>query len=356
MKPKQIFISILAVLFVFPLVGTFAQRVPNSVSIEVITTFVYPGTVISTQPQKINDGGNIVGIYVDSLGVTRGFVRFSNGNFSAPIVEPNDTENFTQGRGINNLGTVCGDYAGSDDNGHGFFLSRGTFTEYNIAHALTTLVFGINNVGDFAGTFSDGNGIFQAFVSLGGTITSFSVPGASSTFAYQLNRSNQLVGYYIDSSGILHGYFRDTNGTLHFPIDPSGSTGTVLFGLNDFNWVVGRYADSSGVTHGLFFVPPNQFFIFDYPGSTFTSLNGINAAGFICGRYRDASGIDHGILARVRGIPPANEAGTEMKAYDSPPLVTPLNPPSLVTPLNPLPLVTPLNPSPSAWRGEMPAS
>src|SRR5260370_23426947 len=113
MKPKQIFISILAVLFVFPLMGTFAQQALNSVSISVITTFDYPGTVISTQPQKINDASDIVGTYVDSLGVTRGFVRFSNGTFSAPIVEPNDTENFTQGRGINDLGTVCGDYAGS---------------------------------------------------------------------------------------------------------------------------------------------------------------------------------------------------------------------------------------------------
>jgi len=33
MKPKQIFISILAVLFVFPLMGTFAQQAADSVSI-----------------------------------------------------------------------------------------------------------------------------------------------------------------------------------------------------------------------------------------------------------------------------------------------------------------------------------
>jgi hypothetical protein len=112
-----------------------------------------------------------------------------------------------------------------------------------------------------------------------------------------------MVGYYVDSSRILHGYFRDTNGALHFPIDPPASTGTILFGLNDSNWMVGRYTDSSGVTHGLFFVPPNEFVTFDYRQSTNTSLNGINAAGFICGRYRDASGVDHGILARVTGVP-----------------------------------------------------
>ena len=53
MKPKQIFISILAVLLVFPLMG-FAQQVATSGSIEVITTFDYPGTGNQTLPQKNN--------------------------------------------------------------------------------------------------------------------------------------------------------------------------------------------------------------------------------------------------------------------------------------------------------------
>jgi len=315
MKPKQIFISILAVLFVFPLMGTFAQQAANSGSIDVITTFDYPGTGNSTEPQKINERGDIVGIFLDSLGVSRGFVRFSNGGFSAPIVDPNDTVGFTEGRGINNRGTVVGDYATSDGNNHGFFLSGGTFTEYDIPGAVSTDVFSINDAGDFTGTFSNDDVTGQAFVSVGGTLTLFSVPAAPFTLAYDINDSKRLVvGYYIDSSGILHGYYRDANGALHFPIDPSGSVGTILFGDNNRNWVVGRYADASGVTHGLFFVPPNGFFTFDYPGSTFTSLNGISSQGNICGRYVDASGIAHGFIARVRGTPPTKEAGTEMKA------------------------------------------
>jgi hypothetical protein len=316
MKPKHIFNIILAVLFVFPLMGTFAQQAATSGSIEVITTFDYPGTGNQTEPQKINDRGDIVGVFVDSLGVTRGFVRFSDGSFSAPIVDPNDTVGFTQGRGINNSGTVCGDYATSDGNDHGFFLSGGTFTEYDVPGALSTDVLGINNPGNFSGDISNDDLTIQAYISVGGTITSFSVPGAVATLAYQLNNSNKLVvGYYVDASGILHGQYRDANGALHFPIDPSGSVGTVLFGDNDRNWVVGRYADSAGVTHGVFFVPPNKFFTFDYPGTTFTSLNGINDQGFICGRYVDASGIAHGIIARVQGTPPTKEAGTEMKAH-----------------------------------------
>ena len=196
----------------------------------------------------------------------------------------------------------------------------------------------LNNAADFTGTFVDASGIQQAFVSVRGTVTLFSIPAAVATLAYDINDSKRLVvGYYIDSSGILHGYYRDSDGTLHFPIDPTGSVATILFGDNNRNRVVGRYADASGVTHGLFFVPPDNFFTFDFPGSTFTSLNGINNQGLICGRYVDSSGNTHGFIARVTGTPPTEAAGAEMKALES------------------RSLVTPLDGSPSAWGGPGPA-
>jgi hypothetical protein len=283
---------------------SLAQQAPDAVPITVITTFDYPGTGNLTRPQKINDAGDILGQYVDTSMVTRGFVRFSNGTFSAPIVDPNDTCNYTAARGINNSGLICGEYASGADctTVHGFFLMGNNFSDFDVPGFVSTSVGGVNNVGDFDGGVTDATGFSQGFVSLGGTITTFSIPGATFTYAYQLNSSNQLEGYYIDSSGIVHGYFRDADGTLYFPIDPPGSILTILFGNNDSNWMVGRYEDGVG-THGLLFVPPNGFFTFDYPGSSFTSLNGINAHGFICGRYTDASGIDHGILARVRAVP-----------------------------------------------------
>src|SRR5881394_308406 len=339
MKSKQIFISILAVLFVFPLMGTFAQQAANSGSIEVITTFDYPGAGNLTLPQKINERGDVVGEFIDSNGVTRGFVRFSDGSFSDPIVDPNDTVGFTEGRGINNSRTIAGDYAASDGTIQSFLLSGSTFTEYAVPGALQTNLLSINEPGELTGGFDDGSGVFQGFVDRRGTITSFSVPGAAGgTFAYEINNSKKLlVGYYIDGSGILHGYYRDSAGALHFPIDPSGSVATVLFGVNNRNWVVGRYADSSGVTHGFLFVPPDSFTTFDYPGSTFTSLNGISSQGIICGRYVDASGIAHGFLARAKGTPSGNQAA------------------KLVTPINPSSPVAPLNPSPAAWGSAMPA-
>jgi hypothetical protein len=313
MKPKRICNSVLAVLFVFPLLGTFAAQAANSGSIEVIATFDYPGTGNNTLPQKINDRGDVVGAFSDSSGVTRGFVRFSDGSFSAPIVDPNDSVGFTEARGINNPRTVVGDYSTSDGNLHGFFLSGGTYTGFDVPGAVFTTVLAINNSGDLAGAFSDSSGILQAFVSVGGTLTSFSVPTAAATLAYDINDSKQLlVGYYVDASGITHGYYRDSAGALHFPVDPPASVGTILFGDNNRNWVVGRYSDAAGVTHGLFFVPPNNFFTFDFPGSTFTSLNGISSQGNITGRYVDASGIAHGFIARVRGTPPTGKEAEAM--------------------------------------------
>jgi len=339
MKPKQILISILAVLFVFPLMGTFAQQAANSGSIEVITTFDYPGTGNNTLPQKINERGDIVGVFIDSTGVTRGFVRFSDGSFSDPIVDPNDTVGFTEGRGINNSRTVVGDYAVSDGSVHSFFLSGNTFTEYDIPGTVETNVLSINEPGDICGSVApDTIGAFQGFIGRGGTITSFSIPGATSTFANDIDNNKKLaVGYYSDAAAILHGFYRDHSGALHFPIDPPGSAATILFGVDNKNDVVGRYADVSGATHGLFFVPPDSFFTFDYPGSTFTSLNGIDQQGFIIGRFVDAAGIAHGFIARVRGTPGSNEAD------------------KLATPLNPQSLAAPRNESPAAWGNAKPA-
>src|SRR5206468_8552104 len=65
MKSKQIMISILAVLFVFPLMGMFAQQAASSGSIEVITTFDYPGAGNLTLPQKINERGDAFGEFID---------------------------------------------------------------------------------------------------------------------------------------------------------------------------------------------------------------------------------------------------------------------------------------------------
>src|SRR6266513_3184086 len=126
------------------LTGALAQS-PAAPSIQVLNIFDYPGPGNQTRPQKINDNGDLVGIFVDPVGTSRGFVRFANGNFSMPIVDPNDTMNLTEGRGINNSRLVCGDYLDSLGASEGFFFQGPhTFTNYD-PDPTFTIVLGVNN-------------------------------------------------------------------------------------------------------------------------------------------------------------------------------------------------------------------
>ena len=281
--------------------GALAQsESPAAFSIQFVRQFDYPGAGNQTRPQKINSTGDIVGVFVDTSGASFGFTMRSNGVFSPPIADPNATSNFTEGRGINDSRLVCGDYLDSLGAFEGFFFLNNNYRNYVVPDSTTTILLGLNNAGDFCGSNIPTGGIQGAFLSIGGVVTEFTVPNATATLAYQLNRTNQSCGYYIDASGVTHGFIRDSNGTIHAPIDPMGSTGTVLFGNNDRNFIVGRYSDAAGATHGILFVPPNRFLRYDFPGATFTSLNGINRSNRICGRYTDPNtGIDHGIIVQV---------------------------------------------------------
>ena len=196
-------------------------------------------------------------ITYDSSMVSARLCPVRNGNFSAPIVDPNDTCNFTEGSGINNSRLICGDYQnGSDCLYHGYFWMGGNFSEFDVPDSVGTELHGVNNVGDFCGNFTDATGFTQGFVSIGGTITPFSVPGATSTTAVGLNSSNQTVGVYLTPQE-NHGFWRDSNGALHL-VDAPGSTATILFANNDSNWMVGRYRTADGVDSWTLLCPAKQ--------------------------------------------------------------------------------------------------
>ena len=299
MKTRNLFMNILGIFIALLLAGTVAP----AATITVLETFDFPGTGNNTLPQKINDGGLIVGIVVDSLGVSKGWLRARSGTFSAAFSDPNDTGNFTEGRGINNSKVVVGDYLdGATGTLHGYRLFNGTFTNYDAPNATNTIPLGINNiVGAFCGSLVLSDGSQLGFVNIAGNVTRFAIPDATATLAYSINSSNQVTGYYVDADGVTtHGYLRASDGTLNFPIDAVGSTGTILFANNDANLVVGRYTDSSGATHGLFFKTPSDISTFDFPGAAgFTSLNGINQNGYVSGRYLDSAGIAHGFVGVI---------------------------------------------------------
>lgn len=303
MKLRNIVSSIAMALLAFPLVEALAQ----DVTINVLETYDAPGGAgTRTRPQKINDSNNVVGIYVDPAGVTRGFYRLRDGTFRDPIVDPNDDANLTEGRGNDNRDMIGGDYSTSDGVFHGFFLKGTQYRTFDLSSSFT-IVLGLNNRGSVGSFVDDSTGIQSGFTNFGGNMSTIVVPGAVATLVYGVNNENAFCGYTTDDAAITHGFYVDRRGRLRAPIDPDGSNGTILFAINDKNWMVGRYADFSGTTHALLFLPPDQFITYDYPGSTFTSFNGINKRGYISGRYTDVSGIDHGFIARASG---ATDSGT----------------------------------------------
>src|SRR5215467_2773569 len=189
------------------LTGALAQEEPAAIGIQFVSQFDYPGTGNQTRPQKINDRGDIAGVFVDASAISHGFTRLANGTFGAPINDPNSPTPFTEGRGINNSRLVCGDYTDSAGAFEGFFLQGRTFTNYDIEPTFT-IVLGVNNVGDFAGSVIPSSGIQSGFLSIGGNVTEFTVPNASASLAYQLNATNTSCGYYIDATdGLTHGYY-----------------------------------------------------------------------------------------------------------------------------------------------------
>jgi len=291
---RVLFACLLAGLFVCSPVTLPAAQPP--ITITVLTTFDYPGTGNSTTPRSINNRGDCTGTYVDSGGVTRGFVRLSNGTFSAPIVDPNDIGNTTVALGINSARLVSGYYL--NNTFHGFFLSGHTYSTFDLPAEVSTFVDALNDAGDFVGTADNGS-VPQGFVNLAGVTTLFGIPGAIITQANGLNATDQIVGVY-DDGVTFHGYFRAANGTLTFPIDFPGSTYTNLLAINDGDVCVGRYTGTDGHDHGLLLKLPHSFVSFDYPGATDTALNGINNSRIISGRYTDSGGVNHGFLARAQ--------------------------------------------------------
>ena len=298
MKTQNMSVRILATLFICAATQVSAQ--PGTTTIEPVASFGPSFAGSRTYASDINSQGDIAGTMAD-LDQDHGFVRFRNRTY-AIIVHPDERPGSTGVHAINDLGLIAGDYFGNLNGVHmwlGFFFSDDTYTDFVITGADNTHISALNNAGDFAGTadFSPSD-LFHPYISIGGNVTLFSLPGSPFfTLVGGMNNLNQVIGYY-SSEGGNHGYIRNADGTMTFPIDYPGALHTFLYGINDKGWMVGAFVDTEFVTHGLFLSSPTSFVVFDFPSSRETVLTGINNQGKICGYY-EASGVIFALVARV---------------------------------------------------------
>lgn len=266
-----------------------------------IETIEYPGAT-TTYAYAINDAGMVVGTATGSNGST-GFVRFRDGTFGLPIVDPNDTEHLTSAYGVNARQTIVGDsltLEGTAFRAHGYLLHRDRFTTYDHPGVPVTTLTGINNKGDVVGMTNDGSNHFRGFIDVGGTVTDFEPPGALVEVGATNNRG-EVVGTFLDITGV-RGFFRNSTGRFT-PIDAPAGDFTTARALNNAGVIGGFFADLSDPTRGHGYVlKGGVFFTLDVPGALATNVLGMNDASEVVGYFTlpGEPARVHGFVARMR--------------------------------------------------------
>jgi hypothetical protein len=262
-------------------------------------TIDFPGATATLLIGGPNPQGTSVGIEI-TAGFQHGFTLTAAGQF-AVIDPPGST--LTSPNYIDAQDVVVGNFLDSSGVTHGFILYRGHYTTFDVPGALATALSGVMPSGEMTGFTclvdpTCETPPYESFiVSRRGEITSFNPFSAPSSFASGLNPSGTVVGTYTDSGGVTHGYeLRDGTFTSN---DFPGSILTFNGGINPQGDIVGFYTDTSNVTHS-FLRSHGTYTGFDPPGATYSNAGGINSSGIIAGFYVDSANVAHGYIRTPR--------------------------------------------------------
>lgn len=246
----------------------------------VYTKIMVPGSTF-TEASGINNLGQVVGTFIDSVGIPHGFIYLNGvfttvdypsaahnyafgindagsvvgsfsevlpkGPYSASLREDGIWSAFdfpaheTDGRDINALGQIVGIYndgVGTPD--HGFLKVGANYTTVDFPGAPITYVFGVNNAGTVSGSYVDNQGLVKGFVYSNGNYTQLTFPNASDTIVTDINNNNMMVGWKVEAGKTIG--FTFSNLKYRPVIVPfAGTTATRARGINDSGTIVGSY-------------------------------------------------------------------------------------------------------------------
>lgn len=125
--------------------------------------FQAPGAVPAlggTYPNGINDSNEVAGYFVDSSGVTHGFLKDED-DFT--VLDPPGST-YTFAADVNNREETVGWYTDANGKNHGFVEKHGKYTTVNNPNAVTMVIWGTNSRGDIVGAYADSSGARHGFV------------------------------------------------------------------------------------------------------------------------------------------------------------------------------------------------
>lgn len=209
-----------------------------------------------------------------------GFAAAASGYQFSKFEDPRGWSTSFYPTGINNSLVV----AGTASFQHGFMLSGGSVTIFDVPSAYNNQTFGddINNSGVVVGAYRNGSGA-HGFTLDNGVYSSVDVPGAwHDTIVTGINDQGQLVGQYRQvGTGNMLGFVKSGNNFSLFDA-AQAQPNTFANGINNAGQVVG-YVGGGGTSPRGFTYANGVFEFFDAPGALTTQAMGINNSGQIVG-------------------------------------------------------------------------
>ena len=232
----------------------------------------------SLSPFDINDGGLIVGSYLDRDGRERGFLLDRDRNRFVPVDVPGAVG--TQAQGINTDGQIAGVYSDTGNPSvtgaqlRGFLLDHGRYIRLDYPGALTSQAENINDRGQVVGEYQAADHTFHGYLWQQGRFHALADP------ARGINNRGQVTGDTGDLT-TADGYLLDGKRVTTF--EAPGAQITLPGDISDRGQIIGVGLPSpTGAVSG-FVLSGGRFTVIRRPGAALTALLGINNRGQIVG-------------------------------------------------------------------------
>jgi len=205
-----------------------------------ITTFLING-----QPNlanKINNYGTIVGSYFPNPGSgnQQAYKRYGNG--AVVTLKSPSGAGLTIPYGINNAGKIVGSYVTTTSVQKGFTYLNGAYTTFYHSGWSLLEPQAINRQGVIVGSYDDSSSKTHGFAYSNGQWVTVNVPGASHTAIVGINDWGSMVGWYVPKGSSTSRGFLYKNGKFS-TVEYAGKPGFSVDGINNLGHI---YGDGSG--------------------------------------------------------------------------------------------------------------